>query len=33
MGARPMAAFLKRNPWIWLIGAFAALIVVGTFGS
>jgi hypothetical protein len=28
-----MTAFLKKNSWLWLVGAFAVLIVVGALTS
>jgi hypothetical protein len=32
-GVIPMGAVLKNNSWIWLLSAFAVLIVVGIFSS
>jgi len=28
-----MTAFLKKNSWLWLVGAFAVLIVLGALTS
>jgi hypothetical protein len=28
-GSRAMGPYLKTNPWIWVIGVFAVLIVIG----